>query len=528
MTTHQLIDLAVVLLYLVLITAYGLYAARGAGRSAEHYFLGGRNLGWFVIGASIFATNISTTQFMSGSGLAHGIGVAAVNNDLIGGLLLGLSAVLMVPMYIKSRLFTVPEFLERRYNRPARLLFSWTYVLQNVLSTPTGFYIGGLAVLGLFGFDPQYLSLACIIVGATVGTYSVLGGLTSVAKADAIQVVLLIGGGLLVAVFGVRAAGGIGTLYRELGPTHFELLLPRGTAMPWTALPGIALHSCYFAFASVHIVQKVLAAKDQYHAQTGMLFAGWLKFLAIPLFAIPGIVAAKLYPHAVGDATYAFLVRDLLPVGVSGLVMAGLLAALMSTADSGVVALGSVVALDIYPSLTKKPSDQQAVKLGRWVAGLVMAFGVLVAPYAENLGPIYPFILRLSGFAFMPVGVCFVFGRFSRRVNHQGALSCLLMGVVLGFSYVILTSWPPLAARLPAWFTALHFYEILPLFFVLLTAVLFGVSWLTPPPTPAQLAVLAPKDAPALTGAEDRPFWQSFQTWFAAFLGVLGLCYVVF
>jgi solute:Na+ symporter, SSS family len=528
MTSHQIIDLTVVALYLCGITAYGLYAARGAGKSSESYFLGGRDLGWFVIGASIFATNISTTQFMSGSGLAHRIGVAAINNDLIGGLMLGLSAMLMVPMYIKSRLFTVPEFLERRYNRTARLLFSWTYVLQNVLSTPTGFYIGGLAVLGLFGFDPKYLSLACIIVGVTIGTYSVLGGLTSVAKADAIQVLLLIGGGLAVAFFGLQKAGGLMALHEQFGATHFKLLLPRGTDMPWTALPGIALHSCYFAFASVHIVQKVLAAKNQYHAQTGMLFAAGLKFLAIPLFAIPGIVALKLYPDAVGDATYAFLVRDLLPVGVSGLVMAGLLAALMSTADSGVVALSSVVALDIYPSMTKKPNDKTAVKLGRWMAGSVMAFGVLAAPYAENLGPIYPFILRLSGFAFLPVGVCFVFGRFSRRVNHQGALACLILGVVLGFNYVIFTSLPPLKVMLPAWFTALHFYEILPFFFLLLTGALFGVSWLTPPPTPEKLAVLNPQNIPTHTGAEGRPAWQSVQSWFAIFLGVLGLCYVVF
>jgi solute:Na+ symporter, SSS family len=527
-TSHQLIDLGIVALYLLGITAYGMYAARGAGKSTESYFLGGRDLGWFVIGASIFATNISTTQFMSGSGLAHRIGLAAINNDLIGGLLLGLSAVLMVPMYIKSRLFTVPEFLERRYNRTARLLFSWTYVLQNVLSTPTGFYIGGLAVLGLFGFDPQYLTVTCIIVGATVGTYSVLGGLTSVAKADAIQVVLLIGGGLLVAFFGVQKVGGLGSLYAEVGATHFELLLPRGTDMPWTALPGIALHSCYFAFASVHIVQKVLAAKDQYHAQTGMLFAAWLKFLAIPLFAIPGIVAMKLYPDAVGDATYSYLVRDLLPVGVSGLVMAGLLAALMSTADSGVVALSSVVALDIYPSMSKQRNDQTAVKLGRWVAGSVMAFGVLAAPYAANLGPIYPFILRLSGFAFMPVGVCFVFGRFSRRVNHQGALACLATGVVLGFTYVIFTSLPALKPLLPGWLAALHFYEILPAFFTLLTATLFIVSWLTPPPSLEKLDVLSSKNAPALSGNENRPVLQSFQLWFALFLGTLGLIYIVF
>ena len=149
------IDLAIVALYLVGITGYGVWVGRNAGKNTESYFLGGRNLGWFVIGCSIFATNISTTQFMSGSGLAHRIGVAAINNDLIGGFMLALSAILFVPMYVRSRICTVPEFLERRYDRRSRLLFSWAYVLQNVLSMPTGFYIGGLAVLGLFGFGPE-------------------------------------------------------------------------------------------------------------------------------------------------------------------------------------------------------------------------------------------------------------------------------------------------------------------------------------------------------------------------------------
>ncbi len=524
------IDLAIVALYLVGITGYGVWVGRNAGKNTESYFLGGRNLGWFVIGCSIFATNISTTQFMSGSGLAHRIGVAAINNDLIGGFMLALSAILFVPMYVRSRICTVPEFLERRYDRRSRLLFSWAYVLQNVLSMPTGFYIGGLAVLGLFGFGPEYLPVACLVLGATIGTYSIFGGLTSVAKADTIQVVLLVGGGLLVSFIGLHKAGGWSVLHEQFAATHFELLLPRGTDMPWTALPGIALHSCYFAFASVHIVQKVLAAKNQHEAQQGMLFSGFLKLLAIPLFAVPGIVAAKLYPTAVGDATYALLVRDLLPVGVSGLVMAGLLAALMSTADSGVVALSSVIAMDIHPSLTKKknPDPRAALRLGRWVSAVVMVFAMATAPFAGNLGPIYPFILKLSGFAFMPVGVCFVFGRFSKRVNHQGAFACLLVGVVLGFVYVLFTSLPGLKAMLPAWFSALHFYEILPVFFALITAILFGVSWMTPPPDEEHLAVLRPSKNPEATGAEGLPLWKTFQFWFAIFLGSLGLLYVVF
>lgn len=528
MTTQQIVDLTFVLIYLVGITAYGVWTGRKESKTAEGYFLGGRKFGWFAIGASVFATNISITQFMSAGGLAHDIGLASINNDLVGGLLLAVSALCFVPVYIRSRLFTMPEFLERRYSKGARQIFGWVYLVQSILQQPSGFYIGGLALLGLFGFSPDYLPIACLVIGVTVGLYSVLGGLTSVVKTDVVQVVLLIGGGLAVTVVGLHRAGGWSALQAEYGATHFELLLPRGTAMPWTALPGIALHSCYFAFCSIHILQRVLGAKDDYNARMGMLMSGWLKFLAIPLFAVPGIVAMKLYPHVMGDATYAMLVRDLLPAGLSGLVLAGMIAALMSSADSNVNAMASVVAMDIYPALARTPNDAFALKLGKGAAALIVVFGVLVAPFYQNLGAIYLFILRLGGFLLMPVGVCFMAGRFSRRVNQHGAFACLGFGSVLGLAYVLCTSLPVLKPLLPPWFLALHFYEVLPFFFLLNGGILFGVSWFTPPPSEAQLRVLRPQDAGEVTGGEGRPIWQSFPLWLGLFCGALGLTYLVF
>jgi SSS family solute:Na+ symporter len=383
-------------------------------------------------------------------------------------------------------------------------------------------------MLGLFDLDASWLPLACTAIGVTVGAYSVFGGLTSVVKTDVVQVLLLIGGGLGVVAVGLHRVGGWESLYSRFGDTHFELLLPRGNEMPWSALPGIALHSCYFAFASVHIIQRVLGARNLHHAKCGMVFSAWLKLLAIPLFALPGIIALDLYPDAASDATFAFLVRDLLPAGISGLVMAGLLAALMSSADSGVCALSSVVAIDIYPSLTRRASERSALLVGKWTAAAIMVFGVVLAPYYQNLGPIYPFILRLSGFAFLPIGVCFIFGRFSRRVNHQGAMACLLSGILLGFAYVIGTGFPHIAAHLPDWITRVHFYEILPLFFLFCTAMLFVVSWMYPAPTKCQLSVLDEKEATGLTGAEGLHLWQTFRFWFASLLGVLGLLYLLF
>jgi SSS family solute:Na+ symporter len=528
MINNHVLDGSILVGYLIFITAFGVWVGRKSGGTQVDYFLGGRKLGWFAIGASVFATNISITQFMSGSGLAHRIGLASINNDLIGGLLLAISGLLFVPIYIRSRIYTMPQFLERRYGRPARLIYGWTYVVQQIMAMPTGFYVGGLAMLGLFNLDASWLPIACLVIGLTVGTYSIFGGLTSVVMTDAVQVLLLIAGGLAVTFIGMDRAGGFAALYGEFAETHFELLLPRGTAMPWSALPGIALHSCFFAFASVHIIQRVLGARNLHHARCGMAFAGWLKLLAIPLFALPGIIALKLYPEASGDATYAYLIRDLLPAGISGLVMAGMMAALMSSADSGVCALSSVVAIDLYPSFSKKPNEQTALRIGKWTATLVMVFGVLMAPHYQKLGAIYPFILRLSGFAFLPIAVCFVFGRFYNRVNGTGALACLISGSILGFGYVFATAIPAIAAHMPAWVTTPHFYEVLPGLFLFCTVVLFLVSRLSRPPSAEHLAVLTERESTGLTGEEGLPLWRTFNFWFAALLGVTGMIYLFF
>ncbi|MDQ8197992.1 sodium/solute symporter [Pelagicoccus enzymogenes] len=528
--SRQALDLTIVIAYLVAITSYGLYVGRKESRSQEGYFLGGRKFSWFAIGASVFATNISITQFMSGNGLAHQIGFAAINNDIIGALLLSISAVFFIPLYIRSRLYTMPEFMEKRFSSGTKFIFGGTYLAQMLLNMPTGFYIGGLAVLGLFGLDAEYLPTATILIGLTVGAYSVLGGLTSVVKTDVVQVCLLIGGGLAITIIGLSKVGGLGSLMAEF-PEKFELIQPRGTAMPYTAFLGIAIHSAFFAFCSIHIIQRALGAKDVRNAKCGMLFSAYLKLLCIPLFALPGIIAYKLYgADATGDATYAMLISDLLWPGISGLVLAGLLAALMSSADSNVTAISSVVALDIWPALShKKLNEKQALRVGKITAALLMLWGMLAAPYFSNLGPIYVFVLRLTGFVFMPIGVCFIFGRFSKRVNHQGAFATLSAGVVLGVIYVLGSGIPALQQYMPEWLLAWHFYEVLPFFFLICSGIMFGVSYLTPPPAPEKLAVLQQTRA-ALDETDENalPLFRRFAFWWWLFIAILGTLYIIF
>lgn len=523
------LDLIIVLLYLAGITAYGVLAGRKTSTTLAGYFLGGRTFGWALIGFSLFATNISTNQFMSTSGLAQQIGVAAINNDLIGALMMALSAVFFIPLYIRIQLCTMTEFLEHRYSRSAKLIYSITFLLTSTLTMPPGIYLGGLAMLGLFGLPSEHLGLACLLIGGSVGLYSVLGGLTAVVKTDMIQAGLMIVGGMLVTYMAVDRVGGLGALVEAAPPHQLELLQPPGSRIPWTALPGIVIASAFFAFCNAGMLQRALGARDVRHAQLGMLFAAFLKFLSIPLFAVAGMAAIQIFPDAGGDQTYALMVRELLPVGLSGLVMAGLFSALLSSADSGVCAISSVIAYDIHPVLRKEATVDQRLRFGKWAAAAIIVFAVTTAPFASAIDNVYLFLLRLHSFLVVPIGVAFMFGRFVRRINNIAAVTTMATGMVAGLFYVTCTSVPALNGVLPEWLAKMHFYELLPFLWAALVLLLFVVTYLTPPPPADKLAVLdKSRTQGATTVVVGIPWWQSFPFWFGVFMVCLIALYVVF
>jgi SSS family solute:Na+ symporter len=520
------LNLAVIALYLVLVVAVGLWAGRRMRQSTEGYFLGGRSFGWCTVGLSIFATNISAMHFLGTNGLTHRIGIAAINPELIGGLMLGVSAIFFVPLYLRSRITTLPEFMEQRYSRAAKLVFGGMYLFQAVTFAPISFYIGGLAVLGVMGLDPAHLGLVCLIIGVTAGSYAVFGGLNSLVRTDTIQTALLVTAGLIVAFAGLREVGGWTALREQLGPEPFQLLQPRGGAMPWTAIPGIIIASGIYFIASVAILQRALGARSVYDARNGMIFAGFLKLLAIPLFAIPGLVAAQMYPGAASDATYAMLLADVIPAGLAGLVLAGLLAALMSTGEAGVNAISSVVALDFHPAVTGRRDPAAALRVGKWTGALVMVFGIVGAPYVKHLGPIYPFLLGMGGYGMVPIGVCFIGGRFWRRANSHGALATMMVGFGVGMSYIFLANVGD-GRLLPAWLRELHFYEVIPFFAAFCGVILYSVSRLTPLPSARCLAVLESKGE-ATNAVMDGGGWtKDYRVWWGLFLVVFVATYAV-
>ncbi len=522
------IDLAIVVLFFVGIISLGLYVGRGSGSSKENYFLGGRRFSWVAIGASLFATNINSASVLGEPGLTSCIGIAASNNELIGSVMLCFSALFFIPTYLSQRLYTVPEFLEKRFNRTAKLIFSGSFVLQGVFASPIGFYASGLAVIHVFGFPKEYLPWICLILGSSIGLYAIVGGLASVVYTDLVQACVLLLGCMVLTVFGLIKVGGVGALYESLDPGMFHLLRPASDpVMPWTAVvSGMALHSAFFALCSVAVLQRSLGASSVFQAQCGLLFGAFLKLLGVVVLTLPGLIALSLYPAASGDVAFPSLIRELLPVGASGLVLAGVLCATMSTADAGVYAISSVVALDLYPAVVKNTDATRAILVGRITAALVLVFGIIFAPYYANLGLVYLIILKLGAPLAVPVGTCYLFGRFSRRVNGAGAVATLITGFFLAFAYLLFTSVDALTKFLPSRILDAHFYHLLPFFFIFSTIILFGVSWLTPAPDKRIIEPLfvsrADMNAPTCKRKRLLYFWISL------LLALIGGAYLYF
>ncbi|MBD5780658.1 sodium/solute symporter [Pelagicoccus sp. NFK12] len=526
------IDLTVVVVYLVIVTLFGLWVGRNSGKDKASYFLGGKSFGWVLIGFSLFATNISIGPFVGGTGLAGKAGLAQINPELLGGLMLTVSALIFIPLFIRSNIYTIPQFLELRFNSASKLLFGGLFACQFVFSMPLAMYTGSIAILELFQFpvNPENIRIVSLLIVLTVGSYSVFGGLKAVVVTDFVQVLIMVVGGLAVFGVGLYKIGGFSGLYEAAGADQFELLRPSDDPyFPWTAvIPGQMLHSAFFAFCSIQILQRALGAKDVNAAQSGLLLGGFLKILGIFLFTLPGIIGAQLFPEVAPDSLYATMIREFLPVGISGLVLAGMLAALMSSQDSGINAMSAVVALDVWPVFRKQASEREAIMVGKLFAGGTLIWGILAAPFfAEFPEGIYNMILKIAGYMILPTGVCYLVGRFVKRVNGAGAVATLAVGLVLNIYYVASSTIPSLRWLLPDWVANLHFYELYPFLVVLLVAILVGVSLLTAPPPPEKLACLQTPPKPVDLGPAG-PWYRRFHFWWVVYIVAIVGLYLAF
>lgn len=507
------VDLVIVLVYLAVLISLGLFLGRnkkGQQKSASDYFLAGNSLTWWAVGASLIAANISAEQFIGMSGTSYADGIATAAYELMAAVTLVVIGKFLLPVMLKRKIFTIPQFLRERYTDGVGLAFSilwlFLYVFVNLTSVA---WLGALAIeqiLGLQGatlvigsFSISMRMVIVLLLFIIAGVYSIYGGLASVAWTDVLQVFFLVGGGLVTAYFALRAVGdgagalaGLNNLFADLtsgehlNDSHLHLVIQESHgASAFANVPGIAAvvggvwltNLGYWGF-NQYIIQKGLAAKSVDEAQKGLVFAGFLKILIPFIVVLPGICAyyISLRPELlsglqgsinVADDAYPWLVRNFTPTGVKGLTFAALSAAIISSLASMFNSTSTLFTMDIYKKyINKDASDKKLVRVGRLtsLAALVIA-AVAVEPLLGSLDQAFQYIQEYSGFIYPGIIVVFGLGLLWKRASSRAAVWTAIITIPLGVLFKIFLGGVPFQLR------AGYIFIILLVFFVLLSLV---------------------------------------------------------
>ncbi len=570
------LDWVVIAGYFAVLMGLAWWVIRQNKDTADDYFLAGRNLGWFIIGASIFASNIGSEHLVGLAGSGTTDGVAMAHYELHAWCLLVLGWV-MVPFYMRSKVFTMPEFLERRYSPTARWVLSIISLVAYVLTKiAVGIFAGGMVFsvllpeinidLGFMVLDTFWIGSVLVIV--LTGLYTILGGLRAVAYTEALQTIILVMGSLLVTVFGLLAlgsasGGGIGAGWASLreiaGSEMFNLwkpLVPEGMQGTWAPVlepnrmawyfngnfPWLGMLFCapiiglWYWCTDQYIVQRALGAPDEREARRGTIFAALLKLLPVFIFIIPGIIAFALAEsgqvQGLRDAMYTagemdgakaqgafpLMVREVLPMGVRGLVVAGLLAALMSSLAGVFNASSTLFTMDFYRKFKPKAPQHELVWTGRVATTVMVLIGLAWVPVIRGADEgLYYYLQGVQGYLAPPIFVVFFFGVFMKRLNAKGCLAALIAGFAMGVFRLAVDT--PLTLGLQGfengyaensflWIISnIYFQYYSLLIFLVSAAAAIIVSRMTEPPDPAQIEGLTYATVSQADRLESRQSW---------------------
>ena len=489
------IDIAIIAVYFVIVFGIGFYFSRKE-RTSEDYFLASRDIGWFFVGASLFVSNISTEHFIGLSGTGASSGLAVGHFEWLACLILLILGWVFVPFYLRSNVFTMPQFLERRFSRQCAVYLAGISIIAYIFTKiSVQLYAASVVLERVAGWS--LWKTAVVLVIAT-GVYTIAGGLAAVIYTDTVQTLILITGAVALTLIGLDKVGGFAHLRTMVPQSYFHMIKPASDPQfPWTGIFfGAPILGIWYWCTDQVIVQRVLSARDEGHAKAGAIFAGFLKILPVFMLVLPGIIAYALYPEQVTkpDFAYPTLVLNLLPVGLVGLVMAALLAAVMGAMSSVFNSASTLVTLDFYKKLRPEASEAQLVNFGRIATGAMVLLGLLWVPFIHLLSAqLYIYLQSVQAYISPPIAVCFIFGILWTRVNGQGAISSLLTGFVLGvlrFVFEVLDKSRHYESGFIRWLVDMNFLHYAIFMFVVCTAVLVGVSLMYPAPDRKKLAGL--------------------------------------
>jgi len=489
------IDIAIIAVYFVIVFGIGFYFSRKE-RTSEDYFLASRDIGWFFVGASLFVSNISTEHFIGLSGTGASSGLAVGHFEWLACLILLILGWVFVPFYLRSNVFTMPQFLERRFSRQCAVYLAGISIIAYIFTKiSVQLYAASVVLERVAGWS--LWKTAVVLVIAT-GVYTIAGGLAAVIYTDTVQTLILITGAVALTLIGLDKVGGFAHLRTMVPPSYFHMMKPASDPnFPWTGIFfGAPILGIWYWCTDQVIVQRVLSARDEGHAKAGTIFAGFLKVLPVFMLVLPGIIAYALYPDQVTKPDYAYptLVLNLLPVGLVGLVMAALLAAVMGAMSSVFNSASTLVTLDFYKKLRPEASEAQLVNFGRIATGAMVLLGLLWVPFIHLLSAqLYIYLQSVQAYISPPIAVCFIFGILWTRVNGQGAISSLLTGFVLGavrFVFEVLDKSRHYESSAIRWLVDMNFLHYAIFMFVVCTVALVGVSLMYPAPDRKKLAGL--------------------------------------
>lgn len=503
------IDLTIIIIYLVGITAIGIYSGRRQARSSAGYFLAGRSLNWATIGLALFATNISTVHLigLAADGFNPEKGMAVGNFEWLAPFLLIMLGLVFAPFYFRTKISTLPEYLEGRYGPSSRTFLAFMAVVGALfIHIGVSLYAGAVMFQSFVEIDIAY---SILIVSTLTIIYTVTGGLRAVVITESIQTVLLLSGALAVTVFGLIALkkAGIESLDQvraATAPGQMNMIRPDGSYAWYAMLLGYPVLGVWYWCSDQTIVQRVLGARSERDAQIGPIFAGFIKVLPVLLMVFPGVIGYVLFRDRIlamptgGDSTLVVLIQELLPLGMQGLVVAGLLAALMSTVAGALNSTATLVSIDIVKRLRPRTHDQKLVRIGQLTAVVVMLAAIAWSTQGERFGGIFGGINQMISVLAPPISTVFAWGIFWRRGTSQASLVTLAVGFSLGAA-VFVVDFPAVSGllfgqdalgnpiqlitgklgipfMLQAWWL-----------FVICSAVFVVVSLLTPAPDPQQV-----------------------------------------
>lgn len=443
MKTLDALDWVTIAIYFLILLGIAVWVIRKKQANTEDYFLAGRNVGWFVVGASIFASNIGSEHVVGLAGAGAGNKLPMLIYEIQAWVVLLLGWVFL-PFYARSGVFTMPEFLEKRFDSRSRWILSIFSIIAYILTKiSVTIYAGGVVVSALLGIDFWTGAIATVIL---TGVYTILGGMRAVVYTETLQAVILIMGAAVLTYIGLEHVGGWQSMTETLTPEYLNMWRPATDPdFPWPSLLiTSSIVGIWYWCTDQYIVQRALTARNIKEGRRGTIFGALLKLLPVFLFLIPGVIALTLKMRGElewdsPDQAFPVLMSNLLPSGLRGLVAAGLLAALMSSLASVFNSCSTLFTVDIYKKLRPNAPEDKLVRTGQIATVIVVIIGIIWIPIMANIsGVLYEYLQKVQSYIAPPITAVFLLGIFHKRINSQGAFITLVVGFIVGAVRIVL------------------------------------------------------------------------------------------